>query len=69
MKIHQWNRFAPSYCVAVLMLAGCGGSQPPDRRAGRNPGKLRHRNARRVGTFASIATTREASFAPLHLSR
>jgi hypothetical protein len=29
MRSLDLNRFALSVCVATVMLAGCGGSQPP----------------------------------------
>jgi hypothetical protein len=29
MKLSKLSRYALGICVAVAMLAGCGGSQPP----------------------------------------
>jgi hypothetical protein len=36
MRSRQLSRFALSVCVTTVMLTGCGGSQPPIRRARRD---------------------------------
>jgi hypothetical protein len=41
------GRCALGICAAAAMLAGCGGSQPSNRRAGRDAANLGIRDARR----------------------
>jgi hypothetical protein len=45
MKTLDRTRFALTMGAAAALLAGCGGSQPPIRRAGLDATNLCHRNA------------------------
>ena len=46
MRRLDFGRMALCSCVAAAMLAGCGGPQPADRRAGGGAAKPRERSAR-----------------------
>jgi hypothetical protein len=58
MKSLDFGRYALSSCVALAMLAGCGGSQPPIGAPGAVPQHVRN-----------AATTRFFAAAPVHLQR
>jgi hypothetical protein len=56
MKSSDFGRYALSSCVAVAMLAGCGGSQPPIGA----PGAMPYGAPRHIAAHPAPATAKDA---------